>query len=135
MKIIEINNKQIEDIESRLEDYDNKHIVNDLEGYIHIGIVDDNKKLIGGLDACITTYKILYVSTLFIDEPYRRKGYGTALIKEMEKRAKAMGVNTIRLDTFDYQGKEFYIALNYEVVGHYENKEDGYAEYFFMKRI
>lgn len=46
-----------------------------------------------------------------------------------------MGVNTIRLDTFSWQGKEFYEALCYEVVGCYENKVDGYAEYFFIKRL
>ena len=69
------------------------------------------------------------------DEAYRRKGYGKLLVSEMEKRAKEMGVNTIRLDTFSWQGKEFYESLNYEVVGSYENTIDGYMEYFFMKRI
>ena len=39
------------------------------------------------------------------------------------------------LDTFSWQGKEFYEALDYEVVGSYENTDDGYAEYFFLKRI
>lgn len=33
-------------------------------------------------------------------EAYRRKGYGKLLMEEMEKRAREMGVNTIRLDTF-----------------------------------
>ena len=51
------------------------------------------------------------------------------------KACKKMGVNTIRLDTFSWQGKEFYEALNYEVVGSNENTIDGYAEYFFLKRI
>ena len=46
-----------------------------------------------------------------------------------------MGVNLIRLDTFSWQGKEFYEALGYEVVGSYENPTDGYAEFFFIKRI
>ena len=57
------------------------------------------------------------------------------LITEMEKRAKDMGVNTIRLDTFNWQGKDFYEALGYTCVGQYENAEDGYSEYFFLKRI
>lgn len=135
MKIIDLNHKQVDDIESRLERYDQKYTKQDLEGIIQIGILDDTGHLIGGLDACITTFKILYVSTLFVDEKYRRKGYGRQMVVEMEKRAKEIGVNTIRLDTFDWQGKEFYQALNYQVVGHYENKEDGYAEYFFLKRI
>ena len=59
----------------------------------------------------------------------------TRIIEEMERRAKEMGVNTIRLDTFSWQGKDFYKAMNYEVVGSYENVADGYAEYFFVKHI
>ena len=57
------------------------------------------------------------------------------LVLKMERRAKKLGVNTIRLDTFDWQRKEFYQALNYEVVGQYDNKEDGYSEYFFKTHL
>jgi len=83
----------------------------------------------------MTAFKILYVSTVFVDEGYRRKGYGKKLILEMERRAKKLGANTIRLDTFGYQGKDFYIAMGYEQVGFYCNDEDGFEEYFFLKRI
>ena len=44
-------------------------------------------------------------------------------------------MNTIRLDTFDFQGKEFYEAMGYTLAGSYQNDEDGYAEYFFVKRL
>ena len=134
MKIIELNEEQSEDIENRLSAFDEKHITYKAEGYIRIGM-EENGKLIAGLDACITAFKILYVSTVFVDEEFRRMGVGERLIKEMEKRAKEMGVNTIRLDTFNWQGKDFYEALNYECVGHYDNNDDGYSEYFFLKRI
>lgn len=134
MRIIDLNNEQVDDIEERLEDFDEKYITYKMEGSVRIGIEEDGK-LIAGLDAVVTAFKILYVSTVFVDENYRRKGAGAMLIKEMEKRAKAMGVNTIRLDTFSWQGKDFYEALGYEAVGHYENAEDGYSEYFFLKRI
>ncbi len=134
MKIVDLNEKQIEDIEDRLNSFDENYITYKMEGSIQIGIEEDGK-IVAGLDACITAFKILYVSTVFVDENYRRKGYGKQLIEEMEKRACKMGVNTIRLDTFSWQGKEFYEALNYEVVGSYENAIDGYAEYFFLKRI
>ena len=134
MTIIDLNEEQAEDIETRLSMFDQNYITYKMDGCIRIGI-EENGKLIAGLDACITAFKILYVSTVFVDEEYRREGIGAQLIREMEKRAVAMGVNTIRLDTFDWQGKEFYEALGYEVVGHYDNDADGYAEYFFMKRL
>ena len=134
MTIIDLNQEQVEDIEERLEDFDESYITYKMDGEIQIGIEDDGK-LVAGLDACITNFKILYVSTVFVDEEYRRKGLGARLMREMEKRAAAMGVNNIRLDTYDWQGKEFYETLGYECVGHYENKEDGFSEYFYLKRL
>ena len=134
MEIIDLNEDQVEDIESRLSSFDENYITYKMDGCIQIGVEDDGK-LIAGLDACITAFKILYVSTVFVDEEYRRKGIGALMIREMEKRALAMGVNTIRLDTFNWQGKEFYEALDYQCVGQYDNTEDGYSEYFFLKRL
>ena len=134
MSLIDLTEEQAEEIESRLSEFDEKYITYRMDGSIRIGIEEDGK-LIAGLDACITAFRILYVSTVFVDEAYRRKGYGARLIREMEKRAAAMGVNTIRLDTFNWQGKDFYEAMGYRAAGHYENAEDGYSEYFFVKRI
>ena len=134
MTIIDLTEEQAEDIEERLEDFDESYITYKMDGEIQIGIEDDGK-LVAGLDACITNFKILYVSTVFVDEEYRRKGLGARLMREMEKRAAAMGVNMIRLDTYDWQGKEFYETLGYECVGHYENKEDGFSEYFYLKSL
>jgi len=134
MNIIDLEEAQVEYMEARLSAFDAGHMPAQMEGQIRIGIIEEGR-LIAGLDACVTAFRILYVSTVFVEEGFRRKGYGRRLMEEMEKRALAMGVNTIRLDTFSWQGREFYQALQYEVVGQYENAEDGYTEYFFIKRL
>ena len=134
MKVIELTDEQVDEIDERLSACDEEHIRYKIDGAVRIG-VEENGKLIAGLDAVVTAFKILYVSTVFVDEPYRRRGVGACLMREMEKRAAALGVNTIRLDTFSWQGKEFYEAMGYRAVGHYENEDDGYSEYFFLKRI
>ncbi|MBR6707177.1 MAG: GNAT family N-acetyltransferase [Clostridia bacterium] len=134
MKIVDLTEEQAEDIQARLSAFDESHITYKMDGCLRIGM-EDKGRLIAGLDACVTAFRILYVSTVFVDEEYRRKGVGAKLIREMEKRAAQMGVNAIRLDTFDWQGKEFYEALGYTAVGHYDHAEDGYSEYFFLKRI
>ncbi len=134
MEIIDLTEEQAEDIETRLSAYDDGHFARKMNGGVRIGVTDGGR-LIAGLDACVTAFRILYVSTVFVDEAYRRKGVGARLMREMENRAAAMGVDTVRLDTFDWQGKEFYEALGYSCVGHYDNAEDGYSEYFFLKRI
>ena len=134
IRFIELNDEQTEQIETRLSDYDDRFMTVKMDGSIRIGI-EENGKLIAGLDACMTAFRILYVSTVFVEESCRRKGYGRLLMEEMEKRAKALGANTIRLDTFSWQGKEFYEALDYKIVGHYENLTDHYEEYFFIKYL
>lgn len=133
-KIIELNESQVDDIENRLNEYDQEHMTCRASGDIRLGMVSGNR-LIAGADACITAFKILYVSTVFVDENYRHKKIGTLLMKEMEKQAALLGANMIRLDTFDWQGRDFYRSLGYEEVGFYENKEDGFSEYFFLKRL
>jgi len=134
MKIIDLSEEQLEYVEKKLSSFDEEYITYKMDGSIQIGIEEDGK-IVAGLDACMTAFKILYLSTLFVDADYRRKGYGKKLVHEMEKRAKELGANTIRLDTFSWQGKEFYEALGYKMVGSYDNATDGYAEYFFLKRI
>ena len=61
-----------------------------------------------------------------------------AAIRGFTQRSKKVIINAglmIRLDTFDWQGQDFYRALGYETVGQYENAEDGFSEYFFLKRL
>lgn len=133
-KVIELNDLQLEDIENRLEQYDKNHITYEIPGSIKIGVMNEDK-LIAGADACMTAFKILYVSTVFVDEDYRNNKIGTILIKEIEERAELLGANMIRLDTFNWQGRDFYRSLGYEEVGFYESKDDGFSEHFFLKRL
>ena len=58
MTIIDLNEEQVEDIEERLEDFDESYITYKMNGEIHIGIEDDGK-LVAGLNAYITNFKIL----------------------------------------------------------------------------
>ena len=134
MKFVELTPEQLDGVEEKMEAFDEAFLGRRPEGNIRIGIEEDGI-LVAGLDACMTAFRILYVSTVFVDEAFRRKGYGSRLVREMEERAKAMGANLIRLDTFGWQGKEFYEALGYETVGCYEQATEGYAEYFFLKRL
>ncbi len=133
-KIIELTEEQSEYINERLYAYDEEYIKYHLEGSIHVGVEVDGI-LVGGLNAYMSAFKILYVDTVFVADEYRRQGIGRKLICEMEQRAKSLGANMIRLDTFDWQGYEFYKRLGYEEVGHYYNEEDKFYEYFFVKHI
>lgn len=133
-EIVDLTEEQMEYIDEQLHAYDTEHIKYCLEGGVWIGMEMDGT-LVGGLNAYMTAFHILYVNTVFVAEAYRRQGVGRRLICEMEQRAKALGANMIRLDTFDWQGYAFYKRLGYEEVGHYYNEADDFHEYFFVKRI
>ena len=133
-QLVNLTEEQAEYINEQLYAYDREYIKYRLKGSVHIGIEMDGI-LVGGLNAYMSAFKILYVDTVFVAEMYRRQGIGRKLIFEMEQRAKGLGANLIRLDTFDWQGYEFYKSLGYEEVGHYYNEEDKFHEYFFVKRI
>lgn len=133
-QLVDLTEEQSEYINEQLYAYDREYIKYRLKGSVHIGIEMDGI-LVGGLNAYMSAFKILYVDTVFVAETYRRQGIGRKLILEMEQRAKGLGANLIRLDTFDWQGYEFYKSLGYEEVGHYYNEEDKFHEYFFVKRI
>ncbi len=135
MDIIDLSSKQIEQLADHLESYDNHFIPPSRSGRVSIGISDESGYLIAGLDATMTAFHILYVSTVFVHEQYRRQGFGRRLMEEIEVRAKALGAHTIRLDTFGWQGPAFYAALGYQEVGHYHHLKDNYSEHFFVKYI
>ncbi|WP_310601985.1 GNAT family N-acetyltransferase [Anaerosporobacter sp.] len=134
MEIINLNDQQVEELEQGLEEYDKEYIHFKLDGGISIGICEGSR-VIAGVDACMTAFHILYVSTVFVSKEYRRQGLGRKLMLELEERAKQLGADMIRLDTFDWQGKAFYESLGYENVGQYENSKEGFSEYFFLKRL
>ena len=132
--VIDLSEEQIGQIYESLAAFDRNFIGYRLKGSVNIGIESDGE-LIAGLNGYMTAFKIFYIDTVFVEEEYRRQGVGTELLKEAEKRAKALGANMIRLDTFNWQGREFYKKLGYEEVGQYASPEDGFSEHFFVKRL
>lgn len=131
-EIKDLTKDQVEYIEDRLEEYDSKFLPKPLDGFIQIGAFD-NGKLIAGVNACMTSFRILYVSTVFVDVEYRRKGIAKSLLEKMEQRAEELGADMIRVDTFDWQGRDFYDSIGFKEVGRYE--AEGFSEHFYLKRI
>lgn len=129
-----LSEENIRYIDKQLSEYDAEHIGYSIDGSISIGLFDE-EELIAGVDAIMTAYKILYVSTLFVKESYRGQGIGTRLMNLLETRAKKLGANIIRLDSFSWQGGYFYEKIGYEKVGEYSSEEDGFSEFFFIKRV
>lgn len=92
-------------------------------------------RLIGGINAEWVNWGILFIHLLFIKEEFRGYGYGSMLLKEAEKRARSNGCYLSHLDTFDFQGKDFYIANGYSIFGILDNCPKSHQRYYLKKEL
>ncbi len=133
-QITGLDRKEAAELAKRLEEYDSELFPNPVSHELRIGI-RDGEKLIAGATGSMTPFGILYVDTVYVDKDYRHHKLGTLLMLEVEKEARRRGALLIRLDTFSWQGKDFYPTLGYEKVGSYDAPEFGFSEYFYLKRL
>ena len=82
-----------------------------------------------------TTTGCLHISTLFVNENHRGKGYGRDLLRKIESEAKSHACHIIHLDTFDFQAKDFYLQEGYEVFGELGNCPKNHARIYLKKEI
>lgn len=74
----------------------------------------------------------LEIHYLFVDEAFRKSGYGAKLLNEAEKIAKEKQCEFVKLDTLSFQALDFYIKQGYEVYGQIENA--GRHTHYYMKK-
>jgi GNAT superfamily N-acetyltransferase len=72
---------------------------------------------------------------LWVKEKYRKEGYGSVLLNEVEKIAKEKGCNLVHLDTFDFQAKDFYLKQGYEIFGVLDDCPIEHKRYYMKKNI
>lgn len=104
-------------------------------GYSRAGffVRDDRGEIRAGLVA--TTYAgWLFVAELWVHADLRRRGIGSHLLALAERRAIEFGCHSALLDTFSFQGPEFYPRFGYEVFGVLDYPPD-HRRYFLKKRL
>jgi GNAT superfamily N-acetyltransferase len=94
---------------------------------------DETGQIMAGINAMLYCWNILYVDILYVEDAHRGKGYGKLLLNRAESEAKKLGGYMSHLDTFDWQAKEFYEHLGYEVFGVLENCPRGHNRYYMKK--
>ena len=94
---------------------------------IRLNARDGTGKVVGGLRAIVAMHW-LRVEVLFVDEDHRHTGIGSAMLLEAEKTARDMGAKNAALDTFEWQGPDFYAKHGYVEAG----RIDGYAGGYYL---
>jgi len=99
-----------------------------------IPIRDDAGQVAGGLWAT-TLFQWLQIEMLFVPEPLRGLGVGTALIELAELDAQERGCLGAYVDTFSFQAAPFYRKLGYTPFGVLDDFPPGYSRLYFRKRF
>lgn len=95
---------------------------------------DDAGRVIGGLRGT-TSWSWGYVDILAIDEAHRKKGIGSALLREAETIAKARACIGMYLYTTTFQAPDFYPRHGYDAFATLADHPPGYSSQWFMKRF
>ena len=119
-------------IHRRLQEYNSRYIT-DCEDLSYC-IENENGECIAGIVAsgdmdCIT------VDYLFVDDAYRKNGYGSKLLTYFETQAICLNAKRIILNTFEFQASAFYEKNGYQLFGKIEPCFSNYGQYFFEKEL
>lgn len=97
-------------------------------------LVKDGEKIVAGIEAEVY-WKMLYIGVLWVDENYRNKKYGSALLSKVESEAKTMGATLANLFTYDFQAKDFYLKHGYEIFSVLEDCPVGHRRFYMKKAL
>ena len=94
----------------------------------------DKGAIVGGIVGEVWM-TVLFIQFFWIEERFRGKGHGTALIKKIEDEARRFGAVRSYLDTMSVQAPEFYRACGYEAFGTIDGYPGGVTRHWFTKTL
>jgi GNAT superfamily N-acetyltransferase len=120
-------------IDERLGDYNAPFLADPNYDYFGLFVRSAENSIRAGLIGnCYADW--LFINLLWVHTDLRRRGIGSGLIAEAERRAIAFGCHSAYVDTFSFQGPEFYPRFGYEVFGTIDYPPD-HKRIFLQKRL
>lgn len=101
---------------------------------VHLILKEAGGRIIGGLLSKHYLHCI-FIEILWVDGEYRKDGFGSKLLSEIEFIARERQCKFIHLDTFSFQAIDFYKKYGYEVFAQIDDFPDGIVRYFLKKYL
>lgn len=100
-------------------------------------VTSDEGSIIGGCVLDIDAMKTAEFDRLWVDEHYRRRGIGSALIRAAEQKALEKGCHMILNSyTFDFQtARSLFERHGYRLIGTVKDWPRGYENYILIKSL
>ena len=107
MQLLKSTSEQNDDIHQRLRAYNRRYMRDFRDFSFH---VEDDGRMVAGIVAG-STFRTVEVEFLFVDEDFRGRGLGSALLRKVEEDARAAGMEHVLLNTYSFQRKMGYTQL------------------------
>jgi predicted N-acetyltransferase YhbS len=120
-------------IDEALGDYNAAFLQDNRYDYFGLIVRDENDAIRAGLIGHAYA-GWLFINLLWVHAELRRTGIGTGLVAEAERRAIAFGCHSAHVDTFSFQGPDFYPRFGYKVFGTLDYPPN-HKRIFFQKRL
>ena len=78
---------------------------------------------------------VLFIQLFWIEERFRGKDHGTALIQQIEEEARRFGAVRSYVDTMSFQAPGFYRACGYQAFAAIEGYPGGATRHWFTKAL
>ena len=95
---------------------------------------DERGQIVGGVRGSLWG-RSMHIDALWIDDPYRGRGFGAKLMKAIEEYAASHDHPLVYLETASFQALPFYQGLGYEVFGKLPEISTGETLFFLMKEL
>jgi GNAT superfamily N-acetyltransferase len=99
-----------------------------------MSVRDRKGRLLGGL-ILQSYWRESYIELLWLSARARRKGIGSKLLEEAERRARRRGSHLIHLNTYSFQAPGFYEKQGYRRFGGISGSPRGGSRHFYVKRL
>ena len=96
---------------------------------------DGDGRLAGGCEVNIHAWGRAVLARLWVDEPHRRQGLGSMLIREAERAAGEKGCYYLCLGTMDYQARPLYEKHGFTVFTVNRDIQGGHEGWSLSKRL
>jgi GNAT superfamily N-acetyltransferase len=120
-------------LNQKYHNFNQKHNEVDKNGEFAIVALEDDL-FVGGV-TCDVYADYIYVDLLIVNESHRNRHIGQNLMLKVEEEARKRNCVQINLGTTQFQAKEFYEKLGYEVVYTRQENPKGYECYTLHKNI
>ncbi len=135
-EIIPGGEEDAEFLSGRLRKHDEAFAPREHE-YVSIGkkVTDENGRIIAGLVGGVDGWNGTDIDALWVDEPYRRQGIGTRLLREFEREAKENGADVVFIEAYDWNVGFFRKNGYGTVTGVLEDYPRGHTMYCMQKSL